>query len=147
MKLRKARFTFTEYEDFPIFNGWYDPNNRYWNGWCNPYFDKPTRDSFIALEKSLLDETYKGKPYTKEDTDFLKELESIKPTKKYGKKELYYFGGFLCWDQVGDNEKVSDMVDQLGWEYQRMGSSGRRVYKRLCLELGWKFDWNDEELG
>tara|TARA_R100000231_G_C5260030_1_gene145410 strand:- start:60 stop:503 length:444 start_codon:yes stop_codon:yes gene_type:complete len=147
MKLRKARFTFTEYEDFPIFNGWYDPNNRYWNGWSNPYFDKPTRDSFIALEKSLLDETYKGKPYTKEDADFLKELESIKPTKKYGKKELYYFGGFLCWDQVGDNEKVSTMVDQLGWEYQRMGSSGRRVYKRLCLELGWNFEWNDKELG
>jgi len=145
-ELIKARFTFTEYEDFPIFSGWYDPKNRYWNGWSNPYFDKPTRDSFIALEKSLLDQTYKGKPYTEQDNDFLNELKSIKPQTING-KELYYFGGFLIWDQVGDNEKVSTMVDELGWEYQRMGSSGRETYEKLCLELGWKFDWNEEELG
>tara|TARA_R100000315_G_C5207160_1_gene122575 strand:- start:53 stop:205 length:153 start_codon:yes stop_codon:yes gene_type:complete len=44
-------------------------------------------------------------------------------------------------------ELIKNLVDQLGWEYQRMGSSGRRVYKKLCLELGWNFEWNDEELG
>ena len=55
LRLIRSRFTFDDLEDFPIFNGWYDPTNRYWNGWCNPYFDKPTRDSFIAYEKSLIE--------------------------------------------------------------------------------------------
>jgi hypothetical protein len=45
------------------------------------------------------------------------------------------------------NEEIKKLVDDLGWEYQRMSSSGREKYKQLCLELGWKFEWNDEELG
>ena len=52
--LIRSRFTFDESEDFPIFNGWYDPTYRYWNGWSNPYFDKPTRDSFLAYQKSFV---------------------------------------------------------------------------------------------
>ena len=98
-KLINAKFTFTEDDDFPIFNGWYDPENRYWNGWANPYFTKTTRDSFIALQKSMLDETYKGEPYEEQDQEFIDELLSIEPQEING-KELYYFGGSICWDEV-----------------------------------------------
>ena len=44
-------------------------------------------------------------------------------------------------------KKVQDLVDDLGWEYQRMSSCGRESYKKLCKLLGWEFVWDDEELG
>ena len=44
-------------------------------------------------------------------------------------------------------ELISDLVDDLGWEYQRMTESGKESYEKLCKALGWKFDWNEEELG
>jgi|TARA_R110002072_G_scaffold66948_6_gene164540 hypothetical protein len=49
-----------------------------------------------------------------------------------------------------DNKKlelIKDLVDDLGWEYQGMTKGGREQYKKLCLTLGWEFEWNDEELG
>lgn len=97
MNLIKAKFTFSEYEDFPTFEGAYDPNNRYWNGWANPYFNQATRDAFIEYEKSLLKDM--SKEYQKENEEFLAELESIQAETING-EELYYFGGFLCWDEV-----------------------------------------------
>lgn len=99
IELKKARFTFDEDEDFPIFRGWYDPQNRYWNGWCNPYFDKHTRNCFIALQKSYLDEMHKGKAYNEQDQEFFDGLLSIEPQEING-KELYYFGGFYCWTEM-----------------------------------------------
>ena len=99
LELKKGRFTFDEDEDFPIFRGWYDPTNRYCNGWCNPYFDKNTRDFFIALQKSYLDGIYKGKPYEEHDQEFMDGLLSIEP-QEVNSKELYYFGGFYCWTEV-----------------------------------------------
>jgi len=41
---------------------------------------------------------------------------------------------------------IAMLVDDLGWDYQSMTVSGREIYKKLCLELGWEFEW-DEELG
>lgn len=96
LRLIRSRFTFDESEDFPIFNGWYDPTNRYWNGWCNPYFDKPTRDCFISYEKSLIEN---GTILSFDDDEFMEELYSIESQVIDG-KELYYFGGFFCWSEV-----------------------------------------------
>lgn len=36
-------------------------------------------------------------------------------------------------------EKVKDLVDDLGWEHQRMSSSGKESYEKLCRILGWEF--------
>jgi len=41
-------------------------------------------------------------------------------------------------------EEIKDIVEDLGWEYQRMSSSGQESYKKLCLKLGWDFEWNEE---
>ena len=30
-------------------------------------------------------------------------------------------------------EKIIEMIDDLGWEYQRMSSSGQKTYEELCL--------------
>ncbi len=97
LRLIRSRFTFDEMrgEDFPIFNGWYDPTNRYWNGWCNPYFDKPTRDCFIAYEKSLIE----TRSIFCCDDEFMEGLYSIESQVIDG-KELYYFGGFFCWSEA-----------------------------------------------
>ena len=93
--LIRSRFTFDESEDFPIFNGWYDPTNRYWNGWCNPYFDKPTRDCFIAYQKSLIE----SRSIFCSDDEFMEGLYSIESQVIDG-KELYYLGGFFCWTEL-----------------------------------------------
>jgi hypothetical protein len=39
--------------------------------------------------------------------------------------------------------KIIKMVDDLGWEHQRMSSSGQETYEKLCLLLG--LDFNSEE--
>lgn len=44
-------------------------------------------------------------------------------------------------------EEIKDLVDDLGWDYQSMTQCGRDTYKKLCLSLGWVFEWDDEELG
>lgn len=51
--------------------------------------------------------------------------------------------------KIGEKEYtiIADLVDDLGWDYQSMTTSGRKTYKKLCLKLGWEFEWDDEELG
>jgi len=44
-------------------------------------------------------------------------------------------------------QQIADLIDDLGWDYQSMTTSGRETYQKLCLAFGWKFDWNEEELG
>ena len=46
-----------------------------------------------------------------------------------------------------DIEKIMNLVDDLGWDYQSLTTRGRETYKELCSKLGWKFEWDDEELG
>ena len=51
--------------------------------------------------------------------------------------------------KIGEKEYkiIANLVDDLGWDYQSMTTSGRETYKKLCLKLGWEFEWDDEELG
>ena len=37
-------------------------------------------------------------------------------------------------------DKIKDLVDDLGWEHQRMSSSRQESYEKLCEILGWKFE-------
>ena len=48
----------------------------------------------------------------------------------------------LTENQINDRqlEKVKDLVDDLGWEHQRMSSSGQEAYEKLCKILGWEFE-------
>ena len=32
--------------------------------------------------------------------------------------------------------KLVDLIDELGWDYQRMGVSGREIYDKICHLLG-----------
>ncbi len=47
--------------------------------------------------------------------------------------------------QIKLMEEIRDMVEDLGWEYQRMSTSGKITYRELCLTLGWEFEWEDGE--
>tara|TARA_B100000035_G_scaffold70133_3_gene57504 strand:- start:4048 stop:4233 length:186 start_codon:yes stop_codon:yes gene_type:complete len=51
--------------------------------------------------------------------------------------------------KIGEKEYIiiANLVDDLGWDYQSMTTSGRETYKKLCQKLGWEFEWDDEELG
>ena len=37
-------------------------------------------------------------------------------------------------------EKIKNLVDDLGWEHQRMSSSGQKSYEKLTAMLGWEFE-------
>ena len=41
-------------------------------------------------------------------------------------------------------QQIADLIDDLGWDYQSMTTSGRETYQKLCLAFGWKFDWDWE---
>ena len=47
--------------------------------------------------------------------------------------------------QIKLMEEIRDLVEDLGWEYQRMSTSGKAVYRELCLALGWEFEWEEGE--
>ena len=49
--------------------------------------------------------------------------------------------------KIGEKEytTIAMLVDDLGWDYQSMTTSGRETYKKLCLKLGWEFEWNEEK--
>ncbi len=41
-------------------------------------------------------------------------------------------------------KKIIVLVDDLGWEHQRMSSSGQETYEELCSLLGLEFDLGEE---
>ena len=43
----------------------------------------------------------------------------------------------FTYDEIG---KLKDLVEDLGWEHQRMSSDGQKSYKKLTAMLGWEFE-------
>lgn len=43
-------------------------------------------------------------------------------------------------------EKIQNLVNDLGWDYDRMSSSGQETYDKLCKVLGLEMDYDFEEL-
>ena len=37
-------------------------------------------------------------------------------------------------------EKAKDLIDDLGWDFQQMSSSGQETYKKICKIMGWTFE-------
>ena len=42
-----------------------------------------------------------------------------------------------------DHKEVLELIEDLGWDYDRMSSSGQETYDKICLKLGILDD--DEE--
>ena len=84
--LKPIKVTIYSGTQSPKFNAYYDPTNKYWNGWLNPYMDKANRDKFIDWTcQSIIDES-----------EYIMELKSIEPNEN----GLYYFGSSIVWEQV-----------------------------------------------
>ena len=43
-------------------------------------------------------------------------------------------------EKLRDMGKVKNLIDDLGWDYQRMSLGGQETYKKLCKLLGWEFE-------
>ena len=39
---------------------------------------------------------------------------------------------------------IKSDIEDLGWEYQRMTSSGKETYEELCKQFGIPFDFEEE---
>ena len=57
-------------------------------------------------------------------------------TKTKEKKQIYIKleGGKTFTNE--DGGELIDLIDELGWDYQRMGVSGREIYDKICHLLG-----------
>ena len=54
------------------------------------------------------------------------------PNQNYTIKEFYIKvkGEETIVNDIGG--KLVDLIDELGWDYQRMGVSGREIYDKIC---------------
>ena len=47
--------------------------------------------------------------------------------------------------RVNDNgDKLTTLIDELGWDYQRLGESGREIYDKICTILATVKEVKDE---
>lgn len=104
-KYRKIKFAI-EAED-RVFNGFMpldlknEPFGGYWNGWLCPYVDGPTHMEIIAY----LREGVMGRE--EEEEEFLEYLAEV-AGKKPNADGLYYWGGWLVWDEVEQDDEEKD---------------------------------------
>lgn len=91
IKLKAAQFQMDHGdEELPILFGYYNPNDRYWNGASNPYFDQANRDAWIAFSEIFYAD------YA--DPEIVERMKDIQPQWVDG-KYLYYFGGGYLWHE------------------------------------------------
>ena len=97
-----------------VLNCLYDPSNRYWNGFANPYFDQTNFDKWVAWLKQ-------------EESDIYDEVKDITAEIINGKK-YYYCGGAYTWSYVEDEEtSLLEDLENLVGDYQRDKISKEQV--------------------
>ena len=78
-------------EDSQVFEGWFNPESKYWNGWLNPYVNEET---FHIILASLFGwHPDDGASYADET---LEQLLEIKPNDD----GLYYLGHGFIWSEA-----------------------------------------------
>lgn len=80
-------------EDGQVFTGWYNPTNKYWNGWLNPYVNAETHDAIIAYMMDGLDTRH---AVDSGEYDDLKEMIDATPNED----GLYFWGCCYIWSEV-----------------------------------------------
>ena len=81
-------------EDGQVFDGWYNPDNKYWNGWLNPYVTKETLEMILASLFGWHPDDELPEP-TDENWSMFELLES-----EPNVDGLYYIGSGFIWSEV-----------------------------------------------
>ena len=50
--------------------------------------------------------------------------------------KMYERFGLLQAESSKEDKEILDLIDDLGWDYDRMSSSGQETYDKICLKLG-----------
>tara|TARA_R100000656_G_scaffold16797_1_gene15877 strand:- start:467 stop:670 length:204 start_codon:yes stop_codon:yes gene_type:complete len=58
---------------------------------------------------------------------------------RHKKNNLETVSGYTVF-KYDEMEKIKDLVEDLGWDHQRMTASGKLSYERLTRMLGWEFE-------
>ncbi len=83
-----------QFEDLEVFEGFYHPDNKYWNGWLNPYVDAETHRKVSAfLLQGMTEEN-------KEDYTEALEYAEMEPEEN----GFYFWGMCWCWDEVTEGD-------------------------------------------
>ena len=79
-------------EDGQTFEGFYNPDNKYWNGWLNPYVNAETHDKICSYFMDGLD----SMPADDDAYDDVEALVNMKPDAN----GLYFVGMGWIWAEV-----------------------------------------------
>ena len=85
-ELVKVRFGFFNNEDDPIYDGFCNPNEDFWNGWLQPYVNESTF-------KQIVRQVFPYNGHDVDDREFWEEFLNQKPNKD----GLYDVGFGFCW--------------------------------------------------
>ena len=85
-RLTKCLFSFEGTD--PQFVGYFDPQNKYWNGWLNPYVTEEVHQKIVkSVLRGLTPDNFR-------QYDDALAYASMRPDEG----GLYYWGGCFCWD-------------------------------------------------
>ena len=96
----------------------YNPSNKNWNGFANPYLEKPNFDKWVAWLK-------------KEESDNYEEVKNF-PSEEIDGKLYFYCGGAYTWSYVEEPKTtlLEDLEDIVG-QYQMDKMTREQVIKVL----------------
>lgn len=77
-------------ENLEIFEGFFNPNHKYWNGWLNPYVTAETHKKICKFVLEGLTEE------NRENYSDCLEYANMKPNAE----GLYYWGGCFIWEEI-----------------------------------------------
>jgi hypothetical protein len=102
----------------------YDPSNKYWNGFANPYLEKTDFDKWVAWLK-------------KEESDSYEDVKGF-PSEEIWGKLYYYCGGAFTWSYTSKMNvinKLTDIYNEWGNEnnLQPLGSADEELLGRKDL--------------
>ncbi len=89
----KVRFGFFDNENDPIYEGFYNPLGKRWNGWLNPYVTKE------VFDKIMDDNVPKVFNPDWDEEEFWLDYLNQEPNKD----GLYFLGYGLCWYDENDD--------------------------------------------
>ena len=84
-------------EDGQVFEGFYNPDNKYWNGWLNPIVTKEVADAIASMMRSEL-EAWSPSDIEEQREELEESLTWILNSPR--EDGLYYFGSCWIWSEV-----------------------------------------------
>ena len=102
------------------------------------YYGDLDRDLAKSIQTVIATELPNLPKHKKTETTFYEDGFYFYDTLKNGVPKMFTLTNEI--EKLRDMGKVKNLIDDLGWDYQRMSLGGQETYKKLCKSLGWEFE-------